>query len=217
MTENTDRDPIDRIVDWIKKRQRTFIGVAAIVVLSIAGFVYMKAARERREHFASSLVANARAVAYSGNLALAITDLSEVTVSHRGTVAAEEAEILLAQLRLSEGQAEGAVRSLQEYVERGPSEQFRAPAYGLLGVALEQTVNLADAAVAYHQAADAAWYDFLKAQYLLDAGRVRTEIGDTAVAVSIYQRILDELPETDMVMEARLRLGELLKSDIDNR
>ena len=215
--EHTDRDPVVRIVEWIKKHQRTLLVALVIVVLSIAAIMYMRMASERREDFASTLVGNARAVASSGNVALAITDLSDLAASHRGTVAAEEAEILLGQLRLSEGQADAAAQSLQEYVGRGPSDQFLSSAYGLLAVALEQTSDLDGAAAAYLNAADAAWYDFLQAQNLLEAGRVFSVSGDTAQAIAIYQRILDELSETDMVMEARLRLAELQRADIDSR
>lgn len=215
--EHTDRDPVVRIVEWIKKHQRTLIVALAIVVLSIAGIMYMRMAGERRENFASSLVANARAVANAGNVALAITDLSDIASSHRGTVAAEEAEILVGQLRLSEGQADAAAQSLQEYIGRGPSDQFEASAYGLLAVALEQTSDFNGAAAAYLDAADASWYDFLEAQHLLDAGRVFTQTGDTTQAIATYQKILDDLAETDMVMEARLRLAELQRADIDSR
>jgi len=214
--KHTDRDPVVRIVEWVKKHQRTLIVVAAIVVLSIATVMYLRNASEREESYANSLLTDARAVASSGNFALAMTDLSDLAASHRGTIAAEEAEILLGQLRLIEGQADAAVQSLQEYIERGPTEQFRAPAYGLLAVALEQVDSLPDAASAYEDAADAAWYDFLKAQYLLEAARVRTELGDTTQAVALYRRILDDLSETDMVMEARLRLAEVERSDIDS-
>lgn len=215
--EHTDRDPVVRIVEWIKKYQRTLIIAIAIVVLSIAGIMYMRMASERRENFASSLVGNARAVANSGNVALAITDLSDIAASHRGTVAAEEAEILVAQLRLSEGQADAAVQSLQEYIGRGPSNQFVASAHGLLAVALEQIMDFDGAAAAYLNAADAAWYDFLQAQHLLEAGRIFAETGDTTQAIATYQRLLDDLPETDMVMEARLRLAEIQRTDIDSR
>ncbi|MFC1639580.1 tol-pal system YbgF family protein [Gemmatimonadota bacterium] len=215
--EHTDRDPVVRIVEWIKKHQRMLLVALAVVVLSVATVMYMRVSKERRENFAAALISNARAVASSGNVALAITDLSDLAASHRGTVAAEEAEILLGQLRLSEGQADAAVQSLQEYIGRGPSDQFRAAAYGLLAVALEQTSDLGGAATAYKNAADAAWYDFLQAQNLLDAGRVLTTLGDTTEAIAIYRRILDDLSETDMVMEARLRLGELLRADVDSR
>ena len=215
-TERTERDPLVRLAEWIKKNQKPLIIVAAVVVGAIAVIMYMRIASERRENFATSLLSNARSVAATGNTALAITDLSDLVASHRGTIAAEEAEIMLARLRLSEGQAEAAVQSLQDYVSRGPSDQFRAPAYGLLGAALEQTMSLSDAANAYETASEEAWYDFLKAQYLIDAGRVLMAAGDSGRAIAVYRKIIDDLPETDMVVEARLRLGELLKSDIDS-
>jgi len=216
-TERKETDPVDRIVAWIKQKQKTLIVVAAVVVGAAAVIMYMRVASERRENFAATLLSNARAVAATGNTALAITDLSDLVNSHRGTMAAEEAEIMLAQLRLSEGQHDAAVQSLQDYIASGPTDQFRAPAYGLLGAALEQTANLAEAAAAYENAAEAAWYDFLQAQYLLDAGRALTDAGDSARAVAVYQRILDEFPETDMVAEAQLRLAELQKADIDTQ
>ena len=215
--EQTERDPVVRIVNWIKKNQRTLIIVVVATVGTVAVIMYTRVARERRENFANTLLTNARTVAASGNVALAITDLSDLALSHRGTIAAEEAEIMVAQLRLSEGQAGAAVQSLQDYISRGPSDQFRAVAHGLLGAAFEQTVNLTAAATEFEAAADAAWYDFLSAQYLLDAGRVLTVSGDTVGAISVYERILDDYSETDMVMEARLRLAELTKSDIDSR
>jgi outer membrane protein assembly factor BamD (BamD/ComL family) len=214
--EHTEHDPVVKTVEWIKKHQRKLSVVAAAVVVVVAGTFYFKSAKQRRENFANTLLTTARTEAAAGNVALAVADLSDLALSHRGTLAAEEAELLLAQLRLNEGQAEAAKQSLQEYVDRGPSSQFRAPAYGLLGVANEQTLNLPEAASAYIAAAEHAWYDFLKAQYLLDAARVYTQNGDTAQAVTTYKRILDELPDTDMVAEARLRLGELERTGVDH-
>ena len=92
-TERTERDPVVRIVDWMKRNQKPLIVAAAVVVGTIAVVMYMRLASERRESFATSLLTNARAVAAAGNPALAITDLSELVISHRGTIAAEEAEI----------------------------------------------------------------------------------------------------------------------------
>ncbi len=216
-TEKTELDPVVRIVEAIKRHRRPLIIAAAAVAVAVAAVMYIRMAAERRENFAANLLTEARTVAASGNVALAITDLADLANSYRGTMAAEEAEILLARLRISEDQTQAAAQSLQEYLDQGPSDQFRAPAYGLLAVALEQSGDLAEAAAAYEDAAEAAWYDFLRVQYLLDAGRVLTTMGDTSQAVAKYQRILDAHSEIDMVAEARLRLGELLGSDIDAR
>jgi len=81
----------------------------------------------------------------------------------------------------------------------------------------DQVMDFDGAAASYLNAADAAWYDFLQAQHLLEAGRVFAASGDTAQAIATYQRLLDDLSETDMVMEARLRLAEIQRTDIDSR
>ena len=58
-------------------------------------------------------------------------------------------------------------------------------------------------------AADAAWYDFQAAQYLLDAGRALTAAGDSARAITVYERIIEDYPGTDDAIGAQVRLHEL--------
>lgn len=216
-TAQTEKDPIVRFVDWINKNRRTAIVVVATLILGVAAIMYWNAARERRESFANSLLETARNAAAAGNTALAANDLASLSTTHRGTAAAEEAAILLAQIRLADGQPQTAQAEMQRYIAQGPSAQFRAPAYGLLGNAFEQAQSLDSAAVAYRNAAQAAWYDFLEAQYLIDAARVLIQAGDTIEAAALYDRIITDLSETDMVMEARLRLGEIRGGGIDDR
>ncbi len=204
-----EKDPVGNAVDWVKKNQgNLIIGVATLIIV-IAFVMYWGVAQQRRENFANGLLETARAVAATGNTALAATDLASLATTHRGTTAAEEAAILLARIRLTDGQPEAAVTEMQRFISDGPSAQFRAPAFALLGNAFEQLNSLDSAAAAYNNAASVAWYDFLEAQYLIDAARVYTAAGDTNAAIEAYERILSELAETDMAMEARLRLGEL--------
>ena len=211
----TERDPVARIAAWAKRNQRALTVGAAIVVGAGALVYYFFAAERRREDFASRELSNARLVVASGNPALAATNLAQLVATHAGTIAADEAAILLAQIRLSEGQADQAVAELSSLVSRGPADQFVAPAYGLLGNALEQVGNRTEAADAYRSAAEAAWYGVLKAQYLVDAARVLTDLGDTAQAATAYEEVLRDLSETDVAAEARMRLAEMRKSGIE--
>ncbi|UCG87431.1 MAG: hypothetical protein JSW71_02485, partial [Gemmatimonadota bacterium] len=73
----------------------------------------------------------------------------------------------------------------------------------------EQTGNHSEAAHEYLTAAGEAWYDFLEAQYLLDAGRVLVIAGDTTTALNTYQRVISDFGDTQQAVEARVRLGEL--------
>jgi len=199
----------DKLFEWLKRNRRVLITTAISIVAIAAAVWFVFAARQRREVVANRELADARAVAASGNLALAAADLSQVVERFAGTTAGQEAAVLLAQIRLMEGQPGAAVVELERLLEAGPSDQFLASAYGLLGAAHEQGGNLSAAANAYRSAADAAWYDFLKAQHLLDAARVLSVAGDTAAAVSTLERIISELAETDQTVEAQVRLYEL--------
>jgi len=140
---------------------------------------------------------------------LATNDLSRLVTSYRGTSASEEAAILLAQLRLTRGEADTAIRELTSFTESGPTSKFLAAAYNLLGAALEQRGRFPEAADAYQKAASAWPYDYLKAQALLDAGRAFRAAGDTAQAAAAYQRVLGEFSESPSALEAKIRLSEV--------
>lgn len=152
---------------------------------------------------------NARVALQAGNVALAASDLSRLVASFGGTVAADEAVILLAQARLAQKDAGQAVAELRDALERGVSDQFLAPVHGLLGAALEELGSHAEAAREYENAAATTWYKRLEAQYLLDAGRAFTAAGDTAQAIAAYRRVIEEHEESPSVVEARVRVAEL--------
>ena len=205
----TKQDPVERAIEWINKyRNQLVAGLAIIVVVALSTFLFLTSQR-RKESFASAELENARAVAAAGNLALAASDLSQLVDTYGGTLAAEEAIIVLAQLRLTEGQPAAAMVEIRKLLDSGPSAQFVAPAHSLMANALEQAGNPTEAAQEYLAAADVAWYEFLSAQYLLDAGRAFTAAGDSASAIMTYERIGADFADTDMAVEARVRLHEL--------
>jgi predicted negative regulator of RcsB-dependent stress response len=202
-------DPVVQLLNWIKAHRTNMLaGTSVVVVAALAVFLFLTA-QQRKERFAAIELDNARAVAAVGNLALAASDLSQLITTYGGTTAAEEAAILLARIRLMERQPAAAMVELRKLIDQGPSDQFLAPVHGLLATAHEQTGSFDDAATEYLLAADAAWYDFLEAQYLLSAARALTNAGDTARAITTYEQVLQDFPDSDMAIEANVRLGEL--------
>jgi predicted negative regulator of RcsB-dependent stress response len=205
-----ERDPVVKALDWMKSHRNPLVAAATILVVLAASAWFMVTAQQRKEAFAAAALSNARAIAEAGNLALAASDLSQLARTYGGTPAGEEAVILLAQIRLSEGQTETAIEELNGFIESRPSDQFRAAAYGLLGNSLDQAGRYTEAADAFRNAATAAWYDFLRAEYLIEKGRVLELAGDTSAAVATYEEIITNLSdETESVTEARVRLAEL--------
>jgi TolA-binding protein len=183
------------------------LGGSVVVVAMVTWLVIMSG--KRKEAFASRSLDQATAIAESGNLPLAASELQKVITTYAGTQAAQEAVIRLNQVRLVNGQQELAAVGLQDFIKSGPAPFYRATANGLLGRALENSRRPADAAAAYLNAAAVADADYLKAEYLVDAGRSFTDAGDTTKAIETYRRLLKEFPESNSKTEAEVRLSEL--------
>ena len=107
------------------------------------------------------------------------------------------------------GQSELAVVGLRDFLAGSPKVQYRAPAYGLLGAALENANRYPEAAEAYTNASKAADLEYLKARYLIDAGRSYAAGGKPTEASSAYREIVQKYPKTTSFTEAQVRLAEL--------
>ncbi|MDH3495443.1 MAG: tetratricopeptide repeat protein [Gemmatimonadota bacterium] len=210
-TPPADTERAEKFVGWFQKNRRP-LTIAGFVALVVAGGTWFAVtAKARREAFAGRELADARAAAESGNLPLAASGLSRVIASYGGTAAGQEARLLLGQVRLLQGQAALAVADLQDFVAAGPSERYRAQAYGLLGAGLEQTGQFGSAGQAYEEAARASGYRLEQARQLLNAGRAFTAAADTAAAMRVLDRVVAEQAGSAAAAEAKIRLGELGK------
>jgi TolA-binding protein len=201
--------PAATTTPWYRDRRRQL--VAAIVLVAAAAIVswFLMASGNRKEQFAARSLNQARTAAEAGNLPLASSELQRVITTYKGTDAASEAVIALNQVRMINGQSELAAVGLREYLGTKPAQKYLAPAYGLLGAALENSKRWADAAQAYSQASSASEVDYLKANYLVDAGRAYREAGKTQEAERAYRTILEKYSDTPSFTEAQVRLAEL--------
>jgi predicted negative regulator of RcsB-dependent stress response len=205
-----DSRALARLTDWIKSHKQA--AVYAALVLALVGGLYgwtLLTARTA-ERSAGRELEQGRLALDSKNYPLAASVLSRVVENFSGTHAAQEGMLLLAQVRLGQGQSQQAIELLQRYAPKADRD-FRAQAYGLLGAAYENVARPKDAATAYAAAADAAPFPFLRAQYLSDAGRAWVAAGDTARAVTAYRTVVERLDSTTAAGEAKVRLGELTK------
>ncbi|MEO7985456.1 MAG: tetratricopeptide repeat protein [Gemmatimonadales bacterium] len=194
---------------WYRDRNRQ-IAVAAIVAALAALVVwFVIASARRKEDFAARSLSEARATAEAGNLPLASSELQKVIQTYKGTDAASEALITLNQVRLINGQGELAAVGLRDFLASNPPKQFQAPANGLLGAALENSRKWSDAGDAFSHASDVADLDYLKARYLIDAGRTYTLGGKKDKAAAAYRTIIEKYPKSTSLTEAKVRLAEL--------
>jgi tetratricopeptide (TPR) repeat protein len=196
---------------WLSSKRNRLIatGGAVVVVGLITALVILSG--QRKEAFANRALDQARGIAESGNLPLAASELQRVIDTYGGTRGAQEAVITLNQVRLVNGQHELAAVGLQKFLDSGADQQYRAPAYGLLGRALENASRPAEAAEAYSNASAAASTDYIRAEMLLDAGRAYRDAGETDKAIASYRKVTTDLKETPFKTEAEVRLAELTK------
>jgi outer membrane protein assembly factor BamD (BamD/ComL family) len=194
---------------WYRDRRRQL--VAAIVLVAAAAIVgwFLLASGKRKAQFAARSLNQARAAAEAGNLPLASSELQRLITTYKGTDAASEAVITLNQVRMVNGQSELAVIGLREYLAAKPPKKYVAPASGLLGAALENSKRWAEAGDAYSQASNAADVAYLKASYLVDAGRAYRQAGRAQDAARAYRTILEKYPTSPSFTEAQVRLAEL--------
>lgn len=194
---------------WYRNRQRQIsIGAAVLGLLALVGW-FVFASSKRKEEFAARSLNQARAAAEAGNLPLASSELQKLIGSYGGTDAAREAVITLNQVRMINGQNELAVVGLREFLDTKPPQQYRTPAYGLLAAALENSKRWVDAGNAYTQASNAAEVEYLKAKYLVDAGRAFRDGAKLDQSAQAYRTVLEKFPKSPSVTEARVRLAEI--------
>ena|SRR5689334_11190907 len=203
-----DQDLAARVWAWIQgHRQASTYGGLAIV--AVAGLLWWNHISTRQsEERAGTALNEARLAFETKNYPLASSELSRVAENYAGTRAAQEATILLVQIRLLQGQSQQAIEQLKTFAPKADAA-YRAQAYGLLGAAYDNVAHPQEAAGAYEQAAADAQMDFLKAQFLSDAGRAWVAAGDTSKAITAYQSIVTRFDSLGTAVEARVRLGEL--------
>jgi tetratricopeptide (TPR) repeat protein len=194
---------------WYGDSRRLLLGGLVLLVLALVVGWFVIASGKRKEQFAARSLNQARAAAEAGNLPLASSELQRLITTYKGTDAAHEAVITLNQIRMVNGQSELAAVGLREYLASKPPEKYLSPAYGLLGAALENAKQWAEAANAYTQASNAAEVPYLKATYLVDAGRAYREAGRTEDAARAYRTILEKYSDEPSFTEAQVRLAEL--------
>jgi outer membrane protein assembly factor BamD (BamD/ComL family) len=194
---------------WYRDRNRQLIAIgAAVLVAALIGW-FVVTSNRRKEEFAARSLNQARTAAEAGNLPLASSELQKLIQTYKGTDAASEAVITLNQVRMVNGQSELAAVGLRDFLASKPAPKFAAPAYGLLGAALENSQKWSDAGDAFSNAAKSADLDYLKARYLVDAGRSYREGGKTDRAIATYREVVRKYPKSASFTEAQVRLAEL--------
>ncbi len=205
------REPkAESFLDWFRINSR-LVGAAVAVVVAVAfGFwFYNRSAVLKAENADKKLLAAKQSIG-SGNIPLAQSDLKKVADQYGGTGAGAEAGMLLAQLKMDQGDNQGAVTVLTDLVHKFSSGPYAASVRALLGDAYEQLGKPAEAAEEYEKAALATALPNERALLMAKLGRAWAAAGKTDKARQTWESLASQQSSPSLAAEARIRLGELL-------
>jgi predicted negative regulator of RcsB-dependent stress response len=193
--------------DWARKNARVVIGVAVVVLVAAAGYLFYRSSQGERAGRAGSEYLQLQQEAET-NPAAAKTRLSAFIESYAGTNEADEARLLLASLQLNDKQAKQAAAVLQPLADETGSP-LAAQGAMLLGDAQAQAGDRNAAIAAYLTAADRAEMDYLKAEALDRAATLREQANDWKGAAELYRRMVDVTEKGSIERsQAEMRLAE---------
>src|SRR5881396_2966863 len=105
----------DRFVAWVKRHKQLSSWIGAVIVIAAVLFVWQLSTKRRSEEIASRELQGARLAFESQNLPLAASELARIVENYSGTNAAQEGRLLLANVRLLQGQPPQAIDVLRDY------------------------------------------------------------------------------------------------------
>ena len=179
-----------------------------MLLLGVVAWLVVSSGR-RKEEFAARSLNQARATAEAGNLPLASSELQRLIDTYQGTDAATEAVITLNQVRMVNGQSELAAVGLREFLAKKPARKYLAPAYALLGTALENSKRPDGGGRGLRERFEIGRSGLPAGRYLVDAGRAYRAAGKTAEAAAAYREIIEKHPKSSSFTEAQVRLAEM--------
>jgi len=145
---------------------------------------------------------------YSGNKALAQSDLERMVVRYGDTSAGVQGAMLLAQILYEGGKWPEGIAKLEAAAARSSGRRFSAALQGLIATGFADQQKYDDAAKHYLRASDEAPFPADKDLYRADAARILMLAGKQDDARKIWAALASKL-DSPVLGEAKIRLGEL--------
>lgn len=180
---------------WARKNAIMVIVGAVLVAVLVGGAIYYRMYKEDRRAQAATEYLQLEQTAASGNAALAERDLEAFIARFDGTVYADEAQLLLAEIKLTTDQPAEAVAVLEDFVDRIGDSPVGAQGALLLGAAQQAAGDTTAAIATYMTVADEAEMLFRRQAALSDAALLHMQAGNFGEAASLYTRLVDTAEE----------------------
>lgn len=202
------------LVGWARQNsQSVIIGLVAVVVLVVGGLYFWQQRTGQYAEAAAQLEVVQQSAMMAGSADEAVSELETYLARFGGTPYGIEARLMLAEIHLSEGNAQEAIRGLREVAPsyRGSLE---LQATFLLATAHEEVEEWDEALAIFRELEERGEFTFQRKQAVRGIARVSLASGDTATAREAYQSLIEkELDDPQLRGYFEMRLAELGDTD----
>jgi predicted negative regulator of RcsB-dependent stress response len=186
-------------------RHKRNIGIAvAVVIIGLGGAWFYTRTNAIKEQRAEKALRGAMQSVFSGNSALAQSDLKKVVVRYDGTTAGSEAALQLAQLYYNDGKFKEGIEFLKK---AKPTSDMAYDVQIMIGAGYDGLNQGDEAAKAYQEAIQKARFNSDRDVAKSNAARAYMSAGKGAEAIKLWTELAND-PKSTMGAEARVRLGE---------
>lgn len=193
---------------WARRNARVVIGVSVVAVLVVGGLLVWKYSQGQRRAAAAEALMALRSNP-SLTTAAGSAQVEAFVRRYDGTIEADEARLMLAQMRLDAGNPRAAVSGLTGLASGG--SPLAAQASMMLGSAHAQLGDRPAAIRAYEQAAEKSDLRYQRFEALGQAALQHELAGDYTAAVEAYRRVLaDTEANTPQAGVVEMRITEAL-------
>ena len=197
----------EAVKDWIVDRAKPLSIAVGAVVVAVAVFLFWQQANRIKNERADAALVSAQSAFYSGNTALAKSDLGKLVTRYPGTDGATQATMLLASISYGEGKYDDGIKALTG-AQSGAPAHFAPGLEELIAAGHADAKRYADAASHYLKAAERTPFPADKDIYRAEAARSYGLGGKPAEARKIWAELAANR-ESPVLNEAKVRLGEL--------
>ena len=181
---------------WAQRNRPALTAGIVLLGLGVVALVYYARYRDDLGNTAAAQLEELQVRLEQGDQAGVQADLELYLDRFGSTSSAGEARITLGQVTADLGDLDAAVEVL-EPIARDVNNPLGAQAAALLAAISEDAGNLQAAEGLYDRLSDRARLGFQVSNALADAARLRAVRGDHQGALELYDRLLEELDDTD--------------------
>jgi predicted negative regulator of RcsB-dependent stress response len=179
---------------WAEANQQLLTVLIVVAAILMAGLVYYRSYRSSLNVQAAQQLELVYQTASIQDMEGAVNELTTFLERFSGTAYEGEARLVLGQIYLRDGRSEQA-QAVLEPLGSSPRRPIELQGASLLAAAYEQVGRQQEAEQIYLTIASRSDLDFQVRNALAAAARIRSDRGDVAGAIQLFERAIEGLEE----------------------